>query len=633
MSDTLRVSNLHFGLNTSNYNQPQMGFTSVGIGSTANYGFLQFYGTSNTLCWTANGTVGIGTTSPQYSLDVIGTTQLRGIIFGQPDVNPLPSSAYTTLAQQWTVVSGLSASANWYGCEVSATGQYQTALINGANGGNNIYYSSNYGATWSLATGFLANAAYIWMGMSGSGQYQLTSINSASSALYVSSNYGQTWSATSYTIGAGAAGRSSCISYDGQYQFNVQSGGSIAVSSNYGASFANAAVSTGGWNGVCCSSSGQYVTACIYGGNIFYSTNYGVAWTACTGLSNANWSQMCCSASGQYQMVTVGSGSIWYSSNYGVNWTVSNAPTAGWQSISCTSSGQYVIAPIPSGKFYYSTNYGVTWAILSSSPSVAWQACAISQNGVYSLACVNGGAVYSSLLANIAMVTNGMVGIGTTTINYPLQIGSTGSIIRIGGLRNEGSAANTTTFGLERSRNQIQFSGYRDALTDKVGAKIVAINKQTYGSATLRHLIQSTDLAFFTVAPDTNDLDNTVERMRITDTGNIGIGTNAPGSLLQVSGETAVNTLKMNAGGTAFQIARGKIAGGSSSGSVAFPFTFANIPSVCCTFETSSTTQLFSAGVSGVTTAGFNYVKTWNQTNGGTGGAATSEPVFWIAIG
>jgi hypothetical protein len=423
MSDTLRVSNLHFGLNTSNYNQPQLGFTSVGIGSTANYGFLQFFGTSNTLCWTANGTVGIGTTNPQYSLDVSGTTQLRGIIFGQPDVNPLPASAYTTLAQQWNVVSGLSSSSNWYGCEVSATGQYQTAIINGANSGNNIYYSSNYGATWSLATGFLANAAYIWMGMSGTGQYQLTSINTASTALYVSSNYGQTWSATSYTIGAGAAGRSSCISYDGQYQFNVQGGGSIAVSSNYGASFANAAVSTGSWNGVCCSSSGQYVTACIYGGNIFYSTNYGVAWTACTGLSNANWSQMCCSASGQYQMVTVQSGSIWYSSNYGVNWTVSNAPTsAGWQSISCTSSGQYVIAPIASGNVYYSTNYGVTWAILSSSPSVAWQACAISQNGVYSLACVNGGAVYSSLLANIAMVANGMVGIGTTNPQYSLDV-------------------------------------------------------------------------------------------------------------------------------------------------------------------------------------------------------------------
>jgi hypothetical protein len=60
-----------------------MGFTSVGIGSTANYGFLQFFGTSNTLCWTANGTVGIGTTNPGSTMEVYtnsgvgGTTQLN----------------------------------------------------------------------------------------------------------------------------------------------------------------------------------------------------------------------------------------------------------------------------------------------------------------------------------------------------------------------------------------------------------------------------------------------------------------------------------------------------------------------------------------------------------------------------
>ena len=80
MSDTIRVSNLHFGLNMSNYNQPQIGYTSVGIGSTANYGFLQFFGTSNTLCWTANGTVGIGLTNPAATLDVNGTVSTNGTL-------------------------------------------------------------------------------------------------------------------------------------------------------------------------------------------------------------------------------------------------------------------------------------------------------------------------------------------------------------------------------------------------------------------------------------------------------------------------------------------------------------------------------------------------------------------------
>ncbi len=70
MSDTLRVSNISFGNVASNFNQAQMGFTSVGLGSTSNYAFHQFFGTSNTLCWTANGTVGIGTTNPSAFLSI-----------------------------------------------------------------------------------------------------------------------------------------------------------------------------------------------------------------------------------------------------------------------------------------------------------------------------------------------------------------------------------------------------------------------------------------------------------------------------------------------------------------------------------------------------------------------------------
>ena len=370
-----------------------------------------------------NGNVGIGTTNPQYPLDVTGLSQLNSAVplVGQPDATALSQYIYTTFGQQWNAVSGLSASANWYSCVLSATGQYQTAIINGTTT-TNIYYSTNYGVTWTASTGFLANAAYIFTGMSGSGQYQLASINASSTALYVSSNYGQTWSATSYTIGASAFGRSSCLSYNGQYQFNVQDGGSIAVSSNYGATFANASVSTGVWSGVCCSWSGQYVTACIYGGNIYYSNDYGVTWTACSGLSNSSWYQLCCSASGQYQIVTLGSGRIWYSNNYGVNWTVSNSPSSTWLSISCTSTGQYAIAPMVNGNIYYSTNYGVTWT-LSSSASGVWRSCSLSQNGVYALACTSAtGAVYSSQIATISLVTNGRIGVGTTTPGYALHV-------------------------------------------------------------------------------------------------------------------------------------------------------------------------------------------------------------------
>ena len=80
MSDTLRVTNISFGNVASNFNQAQMGFTSVGLGSTSNYAFHQFFGTTNTLCWTANGTVGIGLTNPAATLDVNGTVSTNGTL-------------------------------------------------------------------------------------------------------------------------------------------------------------------------------------------------------------------------------------------------------------------------------------------------------------------------------------------------------------------------------------------------------------------------------------------------------------------------------------------------------------------------------------------------------------------------
>jgi hypothetical protein len=115
--------------------------------------------------------------------------------------------------------------------------------------------------------------------------------------------------------------------------------------------------------------------------------------------------------------------------------------------------------------------------------------------------------------------------------------------------------------------------------------------------------------------------------------GNVGVGTNNPSSLLQVNGTTAVNALLMNAGGTAFQIARANNAGsGVTSGSITFPFTFTNVPAVTTSISSASNTQVFSVNVSNITVTGFSYVKTYYFVSGASGGPA-SEGFHWIALG
>jgi hypothetical protein len=110
-------------------------------------------------------------------------------------------------------------SQNWYGVSMSASGQYQTAVVYGGY----IYISSNYGVTWTQQT---VTSKYWWaVTMSASGQYQTAVVYNG--FLYTSSNYGVTWTQQTATSQYWYA---VAVSASGQYQTAVIQNGFIYTS-------------------------------------------------------------------------------------------------------------------------------------------------------------------------------------------------------------------------------------------------------------------------------------------------------------------------------------------------------------------------------------------------------------------
>jgi hypothetical protein len=128
-------------------------------------------------------------------------------------------------------------------------------------------------------------------------------------------------------------------------------------------------------------------------------------------------------------------------------------------------------------------------------------------------------------------------------------------------------------YGNNGSSYAIRFYGYRDVTNYIITAKIAA--QRTYqccaGSGSTPWLEQGSDLVFSTTnAPATAGsagapADNTTERMRIKDNGNIGIGTSSPGYPLDI-GTTVTGSLS---GSYGYLAQSGAGTGGSGTGNQA----------------------------------------------------------------
>jgi hypothetical protein len=406
---------------------------NIGIGTTIPSGiFLQ----------TTNGgsVPGSGSSIPQYSLDVAGTSRTitQQFIDNSAQVTATPSLDYTTFGQNWATVSGLSTSTTWSGCAVSANGQYITISSSGVSGA--IWYSQNYGQTWTNAS--LIAQSYSGIAMSASGQYQLSGVGS-SGTLFISMNYGVTW----VSVNTGLSNWSKfCMSASGQYQYalSISAISTVYISTNYGQNWLPL-YTLANMQALCCSASGQYIALGGYLTTIYYSSNYGQSFIASNASAGNNWKDICMSASGQYVSATATAGQgIYYSSTYGQTWTLSNITGSAMNNVCCSASGQYQIASnaLTFGTQYYSTNYGQTWLSAGGYANGCSASC-ISSTGQYVyLACNATFGVLQSVTYQPSLNVSGSI-LGTMLSQYKYSFATSSSTMNL-----------TTTFGINVAGTQ-----------------------------------------------------------------------------------------------------------------------------------------------------------------------------------
>ena len=121
------------------------------------------------------------------------------------------------------------------------------------------------------------------------------------------------------------------------------------------------------------------------------------------------------------------------------------------------------------------------------------------------------------------------VGIGTNTPSKILQVGDgTGLDDTIRVVYNDGEYTDIHGYGLEMSRT----ASYIRPVTDGTGNLNIGENLKSWNS-----VIQNADTHIFSK--------DTSERMRITSTGNVGIGTTSPTNKLDVSGNVSATSLRI----------------------------------------------------------------------------------------
>jgi hypothetical protein len=487
---------------------------------------------------------------------------------------------------QYKAVNG-----SWQGVAVSQTGVYQAACSINPYGSSNIWLSSNSGVSWTSSIGI--SNGWQSIAMNSTGQY-ITAIQSGNiltkaGNIWTSSNYGSSWTSSQklfqYSTPVNSFANESIVDFNktihistnGRYQTALGLGVStdvfygnanIWINSNYGQGawsdtgvsvpilsgnvsiFSSITMTGGGQHQIASYLSCYTDSNLTSGGSYLKSTDYGLTWSGLnfevpSETANNNkyygfFPKIETSANGQYIFGAAKYQDIIENTYNNTNSTATGIGNIFASSVTVTNklfTSQYMGSS-------YSGNVLSTHGLQVSVPHMSNASIMMGYDVAYDSAYINSADEYSQnpLCLN---VNGGPVGIGKISPSYALDVGGSVNIdggLTIGGTTNFASAASFTSLIVNSSLvngNTVVISD-----TNNVGNKMNFVGSLSAGGDSAIALEKDVGLIFgssqgvvsggLVLAP----FNNSKYGMRITPSGNVGIGTSTADYPLQIQGDS-----------------------------------------------------------------------------------------------
>lgn len=223
-----------------------------------------------------------------------------------------------------------------------------------------VIVSNDFGNTWKTASFPLRTYSLRGVSIDSTGK-NIAVVNYASGNgqddIYLSTDYGATFHAT----------KSDCIylssiamGYSGETVVAGQGTGILLKSNDYGATFSVPNSMSNSYYYLSCNNDCSVILSSNYAG-VSVSNDGGKTWTV-TVLPRGKNYKTAMDSTGKLQIAATPHSPIYISSDYGVTWVTTTSPSRNWYDVTSDITGQYLAAAAFGEQIYVSRDFGKTWS-------------------------------------------------------------------------------------------------------------------------------------------------------------------------------------------------------------------------------------------------------------------------------